>query len=361
MTPPLRFLIAVIGGWACARAAVLAPWPQDGEVPTIAAPPAERPAIQASRRPAPPRPQVMPTLALDRPASGTPTQARALPFFLAASARSFHTDRVTALRLPAPYLPKAALLPHPLHPIPQPKLSPHSAPRPFGAAPLEPVFTPRSASRWSFSAWALARPSGSAGLAGPGGSPPLASAGTLGASQAGARVGYRLFGPPTEPVTVFARLTSPARSLSGTEAAHGVEWQPSRRLPLRVAAERRQAVGSDGRSAFALLVHGGVSDLPVAAGFRLDAYGQAGAVGARSRDLFADGAARVTLPLDRKKRLAIGAGAWAAAQPGVSRIDIGPSATLRLPGATLSLDWRARVSGDARPASGPALTVSTGF
>jgi hypothetical protein len=130
---------------------------------------------------------------------------------------------------------------------------------------------------------------------------------------------------------------------------------------LRIAAERRQAVGGAGRSAFALLAHGGVSDLPVAAGFRLDAYGQAGVVGARSRDLFADGAARLTLPLDGKKRLALGAGAWAAAQPGVSRVDVGPSATLRLPGASLSLDWRVRVAGNAGPASGPALTVATGF
>lgn len=359
MTAPLRFLIAVVGGWACARAAVLAPWPQDREPPRLAAAPAARATAQASRFGEPSEP-----LMLKRPA-GPPavrmtSPARPLPIWLLGSATSVRSDRATAVRAPVVQYATADLLPHPLHPISQPEVSPQDAPRPFRAEPLEPHFTPRSTGRWSFSAWALARRGGSPGVPGSG-SPALASAGTLGASQAGARLTYRLTGPPTAPLTAVARLTAPARSLSRTEAALGVEWQPSGRLPLRIAAERRQAIGSDGRSAFALLAHGGVSDLPVAAGFRLDAYGQAGIVGARSRDVFADGAARLTLPLDRKKRLAFGAGAWAAAQPGVSRVDIGPTATLRLPGATLSLDWRARVAGNARPASGPAITLSTGF
>jgi hypothetical protein len=228
-----------------------------------------------------------------------------------------------------------------------------AAPGGFGAARDQPTAAPsRGPSRWSFSAWALARR---------GGSPALASGGTLGASQAGARIGYRIIGPATAPMSLTARLTSPARSLSGTEVAVGVEWQPSQRLPVRLAAERRQALGGDGRSAFALLAHGGVTDLPVAGGFRLDAYGQAGVLGARSRDLFADGTARLTLPLDRRARLSLGAGAWAAAQPGVSRVDVGPSATFRVHGTSVTLDWRARVAGSARPASGPAVTVSTSF
>jgi hypothetical protein len=130
---------------------------------------------------------------------------------------------------------------------------------------------------------------------------------------------------------------------------------------LRILAERRQALGSEGRNAFSLTLHGGASAVSLPAGFRLDSYAQAGVVGARSRELFADGALRATRPVIGG--LSLGAGAWGAAQPGVSRLDVGPSATLRMPtlGATLSADWRFRVAGDARPGSGPALTLSTDF
>jgi hypothetical protein len=149
--------------------------------------------------------------------------------------------------------------------------------------------------------------------------------------------------------------------LAGAEASIGAEWQPVRTVPLRLLAERRQAVGEEGRSAFALTLHGGVSQVPLAAGLRLDAYGQSGVVGTRSRDLFAEGAARVTVPVGRG--LSVGAGTWAAAQPGARRVDIGPTASLRLPtiGATLSTDWRHRLAGAARPGSGPALTLWTDF
>ena len=61
----------------------------------------------------------------------------------------------------------------------------------------------------------------------------------------------------------------------------------------------------------------------------------------------------------------IGGGAWGGVQPGLSRLDIGPSATVRLRvgGTTVraSADYRFRISGDAAPASGPALTLATDF
>jgi hypothetical protein len=140
-----------------------------------------------------------------------------------------------------------------------------------------------------------------------------------------------------------------------------VEWRPVGQVPLSITAERRQALGSEGRSGFALGAHGGVGQMPVAAGFRLDAYGQAGVVGLRSRDLYVDAAARLSRPLG--SRLSLGVGAWGAAQPGVSRLDVGPSATLALQEAKarLTLDWRVRALGQARPGSGPTLTLSTGF
>ena len=99
--------------------------------------------------------------------------------------------------------------------------------------------------------------------------------------------------------------------------------------------------------------------MPLPAGFRPDTYAQAGVV--RSRDFFADGALRASRPVGGG--LSLGAGAWGAAQPGVSRLDVGPSALLRMPtlGAAISADWRFRVAGNAQPGSGPAFTLSTDF
>ena len=155
----------------------------------------------------------------------------------------------------------------------------------------------------------------------------------------------------------------PLRDPEGAEVAGGIEWQPFPRLPVRLLAERRQAVGRNGRSAFALLAHGGVSDARVAGPIELDAYAQAGVVGARSGDLFADAAVRASVRVIDD--LKIGAGAWGAAQPGISRVDVGPQISWRLPvkaaAIRVAADWRLRVAGDAAPRSGPSLTLSTDF
>lgn len=190
-----------------------------------------------------------------------------------------------------------------------------------------------------------------------------ASNGLLGASQGGVRLLYRVNDNVSRPFSLSARVTSPLRR-QGAEAAAGVEWQPLAGMPVRILAERRQRVSGDGRSAFALLAHGGVSDRRVAAGLRLDAYAQAGVVGALSRDLFADAAATLVRPLGAGQ-LAVGAGAWGGVQPGAARLDVGPriTTTLKVAGRStrVSLDWRFRIAGVSAPASGPSLTMGTDF
>jgi hypothetical protein len=61
----------------------------------------------------------------------------------------------------------------------------------------------------------------------------------------------------------------------------------------------------------------------------------------------------------------VGGGLWGAAQPRVARLDVGPSAALRLPvrGANLRLvaDWRFRIAGHAAPGGGPALALAGDF
>ncbi|HEX8256679.1 MAG TPA: hypothetical protein VF589_03530 [Allosphingosinicella sp.] len=237
-------------------------------------------------------------------------------------------------------------------PAPAPASLPVQAAAPLAVPPFAPDRPP---GRWSASGWAFLRR---------GGEPSLASGGTLGGSQIGARILYRLNRDAARPLSLAARFYSPLES-RGAEASLGVEWQPLAGVPLRLLAERRQALDDRGRSAFSLLAHGGVSDRRVVGPLLLDAYAQAGIVGLRSADLFADGSAQIGIPIGREGRLKVGAGLWGAVQPGLSRLDAGPQASyrMRLGGAAVRVaaEWRFRMAGDAAPASGPALTVATEF
>ncbi|HEY0147377.1 MAG TPA: hypothetical protein VGB70_00070 [Allosphingosinicella sp.] len=353
MTPPIRFLLVAIAGWAFLRAAFL---------PREAAS-TERAVIVASSGAGLARLETGGRL--DRAASVVlaqhdPTVAPTVPKIarlagagIPARRQSRRQGRLVQVvpktrlhsQVPAPAAAFAAL-----------RLQTVVIP-PAGAGPLVLTAPPRAlggvdprhlrGSRWSASAWALVRGNGERGLA---------SQGALGGSQAGVRMRYRL----AKSLAASGRISLPLQG-GGAEAALGAEWQPSAELPLRLLAERRQALGSGGRNAFALTLHGGISDFGLAGGLRLDAYGQAGVVGARSRDMFAEGSLRLSKPI--LGTLGAGVAAWAAAQPAVARVDLGPSLTLRLPrlGSTLAADWRVRIAGDARPGSGPAFTLLTDF
>ena len=221
---------------------------------------------------------------------------------------------------------------------------------PVGAlAPdLAPVLLRARSRRWSLSAWAFLRR---------GGADALAPGGMLGGSQSGVRGTYRVAGGAA-PLALSLRLTVPVDRPRGAEAAAGLDWKPLRGLPVHVLVERRQRLGPEGRSAFGATVYGG-GETRIGS-LRIDGYAQAGMVGLRRRDLFADGGVRAALPVGR---LRVGAGAWAAAQPGVARVDLGPHAALRLAplNAALSADWRFRIAGNARPGSGPAVTLAADF
>lgn len=214
-----------------------------------------------------------------------------------------------------------------------------------------------SSKRWSGSAWAFLRGGGRATTLSPGGQ--------IGGGQAGARILYRL--DRDGHLSAAARVSTAIGGARQTEAAVGLDWKPIAALPVHLMAERRIAIDRGGRNAFTLGAAGGVDDVKVAPGWRLDAYGEAGVVGARRRDLYADGAARIARAIDLGggTSLALGGGAWGAAQPGASRLDLGPSVVLRLPiehhAVAVALDWRERVLGDAKPGPGVALTVATDF
>ena len=325
---PLRFLALVAVGWVILRIAIL--WPQTGSLP------------EAIR-------QVVP-----------------LPSF--------------EPREEAPIAPKPVVAhPDPIHPttatVVGPRLFPHALlPRrasdparvqlamlglfQFGAAeytdsPAAPVapqtsFVP-TPSRWSASGWLTLRQGNGIGAA-PGGQ--------LGGSQAGMRVAYLV--DPRRRIALFARVVTPLAG-PGREASIGVEWQP-RRVPVRLVAEQRFALDGGKNGQGLGLVAGVDAEMP--GGFRLETYGQAGAIRRDRVEPYADGAARATHPIPGS-RLALGAGAWGAAQRDAQRLDVGPSATLTVPvggqRVRLALDWRQRVAGDARPGSGLALTLGSDF
>ncbi|QQN74815.1 hypothetical protein [Croceicoccus sp. YJ47] len=102
-------------------------------------------------------------------------------------------------------------------------------------------------------------------------------------------------------------------------------------------------------------------------GIEAESYVQAGYVGGRDATAFADGQIRLSREIVRAGRTAVraGAGAWAGAQSGAARVDVGPTVAALVPVgpgfARIAVDWRQRVAGDAEPGSGPVLTLSAGF
>jgi hypothetical protein len=353
---PLRFLVAVLLLWVAARGALLEGW---------------RPFAPQRLHLGPP-----PGWLMERwPAAAAAAIPRPLAAIATATERT--VERVLAPRA-ASRTPPASQQDAPTGPIregiamdpDQLRLIAVEAYRPTGergyardtgivhAAETagDPAAAPAPA-RWSGSAWAFVRGGGRAR--------PLSSDGQIGSGQAGARALYRLDAGGA--VAASARLSRTIGGPSPAEAAVGIDWRPVPSLPVHVTAERRVALDHGGRDAFAAGVSGGVYDVKPADGWRLDGYGEAGVVGAKRRDLYADGALRGGRELDlgERRTLTIGAGLWGAAQPHAARIDAGPSIVARLPfeqrTVAVALDYRARLAGDARPHSGVALTIGVDF
>ncbi len=338
---PVRFLILLVGGWTCLRVATLSTgWWDDG-AGIGAALSSPSPVERANAQP--------PTIVAAGPVPST-LSVRSMtdaPPVMSRSRRqgigrpTLTLTSMSAMGLPAPMASG------------QSELAPASLPLRREETLNSPSIPPSlAARRWAGSAWLLARRDGG---------PALAPGGTLGGSQAGARLLYRLNDDASRPLALVGRIYFPLRRPAGAEAAVGLNWRPSVRMPLYVLVERRQRIGREGRSAFvATLYGGGSADLGL--GWRLDGYAQAGLVGTRSRDAFVDGTARLSQAIGP---IEAGGSVWAAAQPGASRLDAGPHLTLpvRTRGASLRLsaEYRFRIAGDTRPSSGPALTLGVDF
>ncbi|QIG81634.1 hypothetical protein [Stakelama tenebrarum] len=333
---PLRFLALVCTGWVGLRIAIL--WHATGSLPqaieavvpvaALAAPtahPAPDPAtgqapasVSAGRKNAatPPPPTRL------RPSAPDPFDPARAQLAMAVMVRYGDPEYVAGA-------PQTA---------PSPSVVPATAPPSLG---------------WSGALWVLRRGNGVRAAA-PG-------AAQLGGGQAGIRVAYRA--GPRGALALAGRLTAPLEG-QGREATMSVEWQPTR-LPVRIVAERRVALdgGADGTGAG--IIAGTQADIP--AGFRLEAYGQAGGVLRDRLEPYADGAVRVLRPVRRrgKTQLSLGAGAWGGAQRGIARVDIGPAAVIDFPAGDkhlrLAFEWRERIAGNALPGSGLAVTLGADF
>ncbi|NUT00646.1 MAG: hypothetical protein HOP96_06700 [Sphingomonas sp.] len=378
MSAPVRFLFVAVAGWALFRGVSMGMLP-GAEAFTIA---------RAEAAPTPLTSTIVPTEF--PPIEPVPPVAAELPSDAAAySAYAPYGTYPPAPPMPprnaaAPvyYYPAAAAsrtVTVPLPPVEPPRAEPDERPLFYGPIPqLEdwdiaqvarrqfseparqsipapasvPQFIPqRHLDRLQLSAWALLR--GQAG-----GSPSLASGGTLGGSQAGARLTYAI----DRRIAASLRSTSAAGGSRGGEVAAGIRLTPIPSIPVSITAERRQAIGkfSNGRSAFALFAEGGVYQQPLGWNLLLDGYAQAGVVGIRSRDIFADGGLIVSRPV--WGRFSAGLGLWGGYQPGLYRIDAGPRVSMRVrPNINVHLDWRQRLAGTAQPGSGPAVTLGANF
>jgi hypothetical protein len=373
--PALRFLLLCVGGWTVLR--VTAHWNPAVPPPPIDAPPWSVPAPFATIGPtegdadvlaAPVRRlATIPSRSEDTRSNALaaawmePATAVAVADNAALSGIGNMVDRhglrlaLMAHRLPAPLGGAARSAIRASSPAWAP-LPPAERAEPGQGKPF---WMRRQLAGWSLAGWLYMR---GGAVAAP---DAIAAAGQLGGSQAGLRLGYG-FGEAGRART-YGRATIALRRPEQRDLAFGLAFAPVAHWPVDVAVEQRVAVGREGRTAIAAMVSGGVSDIALPHGFRLDAYGQAGVVGTRRRDGFADGAIVIDrwIGPDETSPLRLGALAAGAVQPGAARVDVGPRLTLRLPqvgeGSRIALDWRQRVAGGAAPESGVALTLASDF
>jgi hypothetical protein len=385
MKPSLRFLALAVIGWVGVRAAMLGTLPgaemfhiqpRAARAPPIV--PTQFPAIDAVEPIEPAMPMMPGEAPMAQPltASAGPAALRYVQGIVGVPV-PMRPGVVTVYQLPPPTAAAAEIPPRAgpfgsgwqmpdrsdyysvLPPLDESLLSrtaslagPSSSPVIVPTGDAVPV-DPRRLDRIQLAAWAVLR-SQQTGVAG---SRSLASGGQLGASQAGARLIYNI----DRRISVAARTSSEVGRRGG-EVAAGVRVQPLVSIPVWITAERRQALGryGGGRNAFALFAEGGVYERPLPWRFTLDGYAQGGIVGMRSHDWFVDGGVWVTRPVYRN--FSAGFGVWGGAQPHLYRVDAGPRVTMRVrKNVKVHLDWRQRLAGNARPGSGPALTLAADF
>ncbi len=368
MSASIRFLGFAVLAWAGVRAASLGLLPGTQQLTPAASAATVMPAPQQPAVTPPATPYDVPGMSMAPPTDPayqpSPQQPVMVPVYYYPVPAA--QPRFAAARMPAPRYrtsgwDEVAPTPEPLFYSSEPE--PHSTTRLASAMPAPraeatpPISAPAPApgmqrtrfDRLELTAWALLR-----GSPGPGN---LATGGTLGGSQAGARLTYNF----TPSLAASLRSSSSVGGVRYAEVAAGVRWKPMRQIPVALTFERRQALNRwGGRNAFAAFAEGGLYQRPLFDLANLDFYAQAGVVGLKNRDLFVDGGATFTRHV--WKNWSAGIGVWGGAQPGLYRLDAGPRVSMEVRrGIRVHADYRQRVLGNAMPRSGPALTIAGDF
>jgi hypothetical protein len=242
---------------------------------------------------------------------------------------------------------------------------PRELDRQMVSAPLPNQAQPSALSRkdrWSLDAWAFWREGSGTSSSAQGRLP------SYGASQAAAVLQYRLAPQDRRDPRAYARIYRALVDGGESEVAPGISSRILPALPLRAHAELRVTDrGADAQLRPAAFVTTELPPIALPARLRAEAYAQAGYVGGNGATAFADGQVHILRDLESFDlgRVSIGGAAWGGAQEGANRLDIGPSLRLDLKlehaPARLSVDYRERVAGNARPQSGVAVTVSSSF
>lgn len=354
---PLVALCLIVVVWAGARTAM---WGGVGSLPEM---PAKAQTVQVGARHAPVRigPSIMPVRA--------DTSNRAGQALRTGTLRQDHSGGDAGAlqwQFDVARLVPASLLRQFNHALAAPRPSERAAQavaEPDAALSAIPI---KDDPRWSGDNWLLMRAGSGAAAQAPG-------AASYGASQAGAVVRYRLGRGDLHESYGYLR-TSLAINAPGKdkEVALGFGFRPLRRVPLRVLAEARlqdtKGSAMQVRPVATMVTELAPQRLPL--GLTAEAYGQAGYAGGRGATAFYDVQAVVERALPgvggRNRDLRLGAGLWSGGQEGAVRLDVGPRASFRIDlgdvsPARVALDWRFRVAGNARPGSGPAVTVASSF
>lgn len=332
---PLRFVVSILLLWAAMR--IWMTYPIDAG--TVGAPAFDAVTTAATTNL---NPDIFPASLAHLPSS-------AIEAPRTAASRYFTPAPLSAV----PYVPGPKNILKPMPPVGQAPSSFRAQTQDLIAPVPLPVRSSSLTRRLSGYAWLFARDGGEPGLAG---------AGLLGGSQAGIRLNYAV----AEDLAATMRVSRPLEDRGG-EVALGVYWKPSPTAPFTIIAERRIGLERNGRNAFALIAAGGIAGVDLPSAFTLDLYGQTGLVGMKARDPFIDASSTVSAPVVQLKDtiLSGGIGVWGSAQPGLSRVDLGPRVRSQFTagGTTIaaSLDWRQRIAGRAHPRSGLALTLEAGF
>ncbi len=238
-----------------------------------------------------------------------------------------------------------------------------------GSSPTGPAVTEAGAGadRWTLDVWGFSRQGSSAAPISQGRVP------TYGASQAGAKLAYRLAPKSGHDPRVFLRAYRALIANGESEIAAGGSARLLSNVPVRIAGEVRYTdTVLGGRFRPAGYAFTEIPPISLPGRFSLEAYAQGGYVGGSGSTFFADGQAVATRNITNftagkfgNARFSAGGGVWGGAQRGASRLDIGPTMRIDMKignvPTRVSVDWRQKIAGDAAPESGVAATISTRF